>query len=1363
MPPVDPASLTISSLLAEHHNDPHRALATLVSRFNRLAADHTSLRQDRDAALQASERAAQENHQLWRSLKALGTAASPRPSALRQNSDHSAGQGVRGLGLETPSSRGLRRGPSSESNSARLDLPTLSASFGGANGGGGGGGGSSSSGATSQHSSPRTDADFASSSAFSAPHDGPAGTGGAPRSAEPSPRFASAAQFSSPAAGRTKAATPPPSHGSPRAHDALAASGLRKASSLDLGRGGGGPDADPASAAAGAAGLTAAAPASPGGEGLRMPHDEQLSPRTPPQGDKAFDPRRRRSSPRMMTGSSSMPMLSDPAMDRRLLPSIQPVSPFFVGGGGGGDDSGSRSASSRDPNSASSSAGEHLQQQLHHHPASSRTADLASSRRDRTLSTNSSSSLANSALPDPALSSSSSRSASSLLQDSVYSMRERRPSAPSSRLAHAALGPHDTDLSTTTTASASAPSSRRPSALNFGGGGAQLASQHQQQQQQHQQAPLPSPHPPRTPTVRPAAPPAPPSLTPAQLAHARVRVASSNIRLSERGKEVVSFVVDVELPASSPSSSSAEAASVDASRWRVEKKHADVLALDAAVRSKASRSEAKGLASLPDKNLFKDHAPHKSDQRKALVERYLQTLVAIPFKDRSPICAFLTSDVVVESPTTPSSAHGSMEGWLTKRGRNFGGWQTRFYVLTPGSALAYYDAPGGTKLGEIPLQSAAIGRQSSSRAQPSTSSSSSSSAANANGSADADDAYLHAFLIRTQSDEKHGHHEADHILCAENDEQRDRWVQALTTLQPRGVGASSSSSAKAGDNDRERALPDAPSAAAPPVPTVVSTEPDSPAQPSAPKERRRSGSGPPSSTSALVEHGGPSGGGLSVRSAGEPGLPPSVSLPSDLHALARGMPALEGGAGAKKIATISEGNEGGAPGSSSSGSATAAAARSTGTKLHAPSSRRPSGDRPLSPSRTESPSSSGGPPPPPPPAPPQPSASSATKYSASDVSGPMNAVPLPSGYDFKKAERQKKTKSSFWNFASRGSSSHNSSAATASGDRNSATSPGGHAPPARPVFGVPLPEAVAISRIRPGLELPAIVYRCVEYLEAKNAEHEEGIFRLSGSANVIRLLKERFNAEGDVNLLQSAEYYDPHAVAGLLKQYLRELPDHLLTRELHNEFLRVIDLRDRRDRVNALGKLVARLPIEEYTLFRFFFAHLCLIAQNADTSKMNLRNLGIVFAPTLAIPQPLFSLFLVEFDLIFAVETETGAAKPIMVGEEPSSLDAAASSQGSGTDKSPRSGGNRNSQLYEASGAGELEQKLEKLRENDEADDLPADSGRPGPDEADHAGPPAGEQGSLNEAYEQPHGTGPLGAPLRSPGLPVSSRPGATF
>lgn len=57
---------------------------------------------------------------------------------------------------------------------------------------------------------------------------------------------------------------------------------------------------------------------------------------------------------------------------------------------------------------------------------------------------------------------------------------------------------------------------------------------------------------------------------------------------------------------------------------------------------------------------------------------------------------------------------------------------------------------------------------------------------------------------------------------------------------------------------------------------------------------------------------------------------------------------------------------------------------------------------------------------------------------------------------------------------------------------------------------------------------------------------------------MIRQLKERFDAEGDVNLLQSSEFYDVHAVAGLLKQYLRDLPPPLLTRTLQPDFLRVI-------------------------------------------------------------------------------------------------------------------------------------------------------------------------------------------------------------
>lgn len=45
-----------------------------------------------------------------------------------------------------------------------------------------------------------------------------------------------------------------------------------------------------------------------------------------------------------------------------------------------------------------------------------------------------------------------------------------------------------------------------------------------------------------------------------------------------------------------------------------------------------------------------------------------------------------------------------------------------------------------------------------------------------------------------------------------------------------------------------------------------------------------------------------------------------------------------------------------------------------------------------------------------------------------------------------------------------------------------------------------------------------------------------------------------------MNLLASDEYWDPHAIAGLLKSYLRELPASILTRSLHFRFLSVIGM-----------------------------------------------------------------------------------------------------------------------------------------------------------------------------------------------------------
>jgi RalA-binding protein 1 len=70
--------------------------------------------------------------------------------------------------------------------------------------------------------------------------------------------------------------------------------------------------------------------------------------------------------------------------------------------------------------------------------------------------------------------------------------------------------------------------------------------------------------------------------------------------------------------------------------------------------------------------------------------------------------------------------------------------------------------------------------------------------------------------------------------------------------------------------------------------------------------------------------------------------------------------------------------------------------------------------------------------------------------------------------------------------------------------------------------------------------------------------------------------------------------------------------------------------------------LIAALPIANYSLLRALTAHLILIVQNSSVNKMTMRNVGIVFSPTLGIPAGVFSLMLGEFNRVFNVNSESG-------------------------------------------------------------------------------------------------------------------------
>ena len=64
----------------------------------------------------------------------------------------------------------------------------------------------------------------------------------------------------------------------------------------------------------------------------------------------------------------------------------------------------------------------------------------------------------------------------------------------------------------------------------------------------------------------------------------------------------------------------------------------------------------------------------------------------------------------------------------------------------------------------------------------------------------------------------------------------------------------------------------------------------------------------------------------------------------------------------------------------------------------------------------------------------------------------------------------------------------------------------------------------------------------------------EGIFRVNGNARIVEKLKTSFDLHGDANL---DEDNDILAVAGVLKQFLREMPDSVVPEHMTRQFVNV--------------------------------------------------------------------------------------------------------------------------------------------------------------------------------------------------------------
>lgn len=95
------------------------------------------------------------------------------------------------------------------------------------------------------------------------------------------------------------------------------------------------------------------------------------------------------------------------------------------------------------------------------------------------------------------------------------------------------------------------------------------------------------------------------------------------------------------------------------------------------------------------------------------------------------------------------------------------------------------------------------------------------------------------------------------------------------------------------------------------------------------------------------------------------------------------------------------------------------------------------------------------------------------------------------------------------------------------------------------------------------------------------------------------------------------DYRDMHVVASVLKSYLRELPEPLLTYRLYENFIAASRQPTEQAKLNALWEAVHLLPDANFQNLRYLIKFLSTLTQNQNVNKMTPSNLAIVIAPNL--------------------------------------------------------------------------------------------------------------------------------------------------
>ncbi|CAJ0941341.1 unnamed protein product, partial [Mesorhabditis belari] len=163
--------------------------------------------------------------------------------------------------------------------------------------------------------------------------------------------------------------------------------------------------------------------------------------------------------------------------------------------------------------------------------------------------------------------------------------------------------------------------------------------------------------------------------------------------------------------------------------------------------------------------------------------------------------------------------------------------------------------------------------------------------------------------------------------------------------------------------------------------------------------------------------------------------------------------------------------------------------------------------------------------------------------------------------------------------------------------------------------------AVSLEQIyrKTGSCFPRSILEILRYLRLMSPE-TVGIFRKNGVRSRIQELRDIADVltDKDVfvgdNRLRTSQVHD---AADLLKQFLRELPEPLMTVKLSETFAQIFLYLPEHERLLAMQYAIVLLPDENREALQSLLFFLNDIARHSDQNNMNAQNLSVCFTPSL--------------------------------------------------------------------------------------------------------------------------------------------------